>query len=215
MLKARSGVLAVITSGLVLMFPAAPVLADSTAFWGHWHAGGSADATWAFAQTGPATAYPEDGSVEGWRFAKSSGETGTPPRGAPDFAKACGTTPAGAASERVAVVIDYGDPADAPAGTRPPAGKVECAVVPRNSTGAAVLAKVADVKTDKSGLICAIDAFGPCGGPGAAAAPSASASATPAPTNSTGSKALTVGVGLLLVLAAGRSTMAIRRRAKR
>jgi hypothetical protein len=153
--------------------------------------------------------------VEGWRFAKSSGDTGTPPRGAPDFAKACGTTPAQAGSERIAVVIDYGDPADAPDGTRPPAGKVECAVVPRGSTGSAVLTKVAGVKADKSGLICAIDAFGPCGGPVAAAAPSPSASATAAPKKkSAGSKAVTVGIGLLLILAAGGSMMAVRRRAR-
>ena len=83
MLKARSGVLAVITSGLVLTFPAAPASADSPAFWGYWHAGGSAGAKWAFAQTGPATAHPKDGSVEGWRFAKSKGDTGTPPRDSP------------------------------------------------------------------------------------------------------------------------------------
>lgn len=215
MLKARSGVLAVITSGFALMFPAAPALADSPAFWGYWHAGGTAGAKWAFAQTGPATAHPKDGSVEGWRFAKASGDTGTPPRAAPDFAKACGTTPAKAGSVRVAVVIDYGDPADAPAGTRPPAGKVQCAVVPANSTGSAVLAKVSGVKTDKSGLICAIDAFGPCGGPGAAASPSVSASATAAPKKkSAGSKVATVAIGLLLILAAGGSMMAVRRRAR-
>lgn len=214
MLKARSGVLAVITSGLALTFPAAPASADSPAFWGYWHADGSAGAKWAFAQTGPATAHPKDGSVEGWRFAKSKGDTGTPPRAEPDFAKACGTTPAKSGSERVAVVIDYGDPADAPDGTRPPAGKIECAVVPKNATGSAVLAKVAEVKTDKSGLVCAVDAFGPCGGPAAAAAPSPSASATAAPKKSTGSKAATVVIGLLLILAAGGSMMAVRRRAR-
>jgi hypothetical protein len=217
MLKPRSGVLAVITAGLVLTFaaPAAPALADATAFWGYWHADGTNGAKWAFAQTGPATAHPKDGSVEGWRFAKASGDTGTPPRGTPAFAKVCGTTPAKAGSERVAVVIDYGDAGDAPPGTRPPGGKAECAVVPPNSTGSAILAKVAGVRTDKSGLICAIDAFGPCGGPAAAAAPSPSASATtPAGKRSAGSKALSVGIGLLLILAAGGSMMAVRRRAR-
>jgi hypothetical protein len=215
MLKARSGVLAVITAGFVLTFPAAPVLADSPAFWGYWHADASNGGKWAFAQTGPASSHPKDGSIEGWRFARSSGDTGTPPRGKADFAKACGTTPAKAGSERVAVVIDYGDPADAPDGTRPPVGKVECAVVPKNSTGSAVLAKVAAVKADKSGLICAIDVFGPCGGPAAAAAPSPTASAAAAPKKkSAGSKAVTVGIGLLLILAAGGSMMAVRRRAR-
>lgn len=213
MLTARSGVLALLIGGLVLPF-ATPASADATAFWGYWQANGS---KWAFAQTGPASTHPRDGAVEGWRFAKSSGDSGTPPRTRPDFAKVCGSTPAKAGSERVAVVIDYGDPSDAPSGTRPPAGKVVCAVVPGNSTGSAVLAKVAGVKADKSGLICAIDAFGPCGGPAAVSAPSASASAAPAGTNkkrSAGSTALSIGIGLLLVLAAGGSMMAVRRRAR-
>lgn len=211
MLKARSGVLAILLAGLVLPF-ATPASADATAFWGYWQAKGS---KWGFAQTGPASAHPKDGAVEGWRFAKSSGNTGTPPRGKPDFAKICGTTAAEAGSERVAVVIDYGDPSDAPAESRPPVGKVACAVVPANATGSQVLAKVAGMRADKSGLICAIDAFGPCGGPAAAAAPSVSASSkAPAAKKSAGSTALSVGIGLLLVLAAGGSMMAVRRRAK-
>ena len=120
MLTARSGVLALLIGGLVLPF-ATPASADATAFWGYWQANGS---KWAFAQTGPASTHPRDGAVEGWRFAKSSGDSGTPPRTRPDFAKVCGSTSAKAGSKRVAVVIDYGDPADAPSGTRPPAGKV-------------------------------------------------------------------------------------------
>jgi hypothetical protein len=215
MFTARSGGLAALTFGLVasLILPSAtPASADSPAFWGYWQA---KDAKWAFAQTGPATAHPKDGAVEGWRFAKSSGNSGTPPRGKPDFAKVCGSTPAKAGSERVAVVIDYGEAADAPAGATPPAAKTSCAVVPENSTGSAVLAKVAGLKADKSGLICAIDAVGPCGGQAAAPAPSASASAKApaAKKKGAGSTALSIGIGLLLVLAAGGSMMAVRRRA--
>jgi hypothetical protein len=213
MLKVRSGVLALLTLGLVLP-SAAPASADATAFWGYWQAHGSA---WAFAQTGPASTHPKDGAVEGWRFARLSGETGTPPRDKPDFAKVCGSTAAKAGSERVAVIIDYGEPSDAPTGSRPPATKASCVVVPEKSTGSAVLAKVAGIRADKSGLICAIDAFGPCSDPAAAAAPSASASSkAPAPgKKSTGSTAVSVGIGILLVLAAGGSMMAVRRRANR
>lgn len=207
----RSGVLATVALvlGLVLA-SAAPASADATAFWGYWQARG---AHWAFAQTGPATAHPKNGAVEGWRFAKAAGNTGVPPRAKPDFARLCGSSAAPAGSKRVAVVIDYGDPADAPGGTMPPAAKTACAVVPDDATGSDVLAKVARATADKSGLICAIDSFGTC----AAAAPAAtpSASATPAHGGkSAGSTALTVGIGLLLILAAGGSMMAVRRRAK-
>ena len=211
MLKVRSGVAAAVTLvfGLILAL-AAPASADTTAFWGYWQADGS---HWAFAKTGPATAHPKEGAVEGWRFAKANGNTGTPPRAKPEFAKLCGSATAPAGSKRVAVVIDYGDPAEAPAGATPPAAKTACAIVPKEATGADVLAKVAQPKADKSGLICAVDAFGPCA---QAAAAHPSSSATPAPAKrSAGSTAVTVIVGLLLVLAAGGSMMAVRRRANR
>lgn len=211
----RSGVLAAVALvlGLVLA-PAVPASADTTAFWGYWQADG---AHWAFAKTGPATAHPKEGAVEGWRFAKASGNTGVPPHAKPEFARLCGPSAAPAGSKRVAVVIDYGDPADAPGGATPPAVKTACAIVPADATGSDVLAKVARPTADKSGLICAIDSFGTCAQTAPAAAPSAtpSAAATPARgRRSAGSTALSVGIGLLLILAAGGSTMAVRRRAK-
>jgi hypothetical protein len=208
MLKVRSGVAMTLVVGLILAL-AAPASADTTAFWGYWQADGS---HWAFAKTGPATAHPKEGAVEGWRFAKASGNTGTPPRAKPEFAKLCGSAAAPAGSKRVAVVIDYGDPAEAPSGATPPTSKTACAIVPKAATGSDVLAKVARPQADKSGLICAIDAFGPC----AKAAPAATPSSSAAPATrkrSAGSTALTVGIGLLLVLAAGGSMMAVRRRA--
>jgi hypothetical protein len=195
--------------GLVLAI-AAPASADATAFWGYWQADGS---KWVFAQTGPASAHPKDGAVEGWRFAKSSGDSGTPPRDKADFAGICASTPATAGAKRVAVVIDYGDAADAPAGAVPPVPKTSCAVVPENATGSDVLAKIARPQADKSGLVCAIDAFGTC----AAAGPTSSASSSAAPAagkKSAGSTAVSLGIGLLLVVAAAGSTMAVRRRAK-
>jgi hypothetical protein len=215
MLTARSRVIAVpgLVTALVLGLVwalTAPVSADVTAFWGYWQADG---AKWAFAQTGPASAHPKDGGVEGWRFAKSSGESGTPPRTAPDFDAICGSTAEKAGSKRVAVVLDYGEAADAPSGATPPAAKTACASVPEKATGSDVLAKVARPQTDKSGLVCAIDAFGTC----AVAAPSSSSSPSAAPAarkRSAGSTAVSVVIGVILVLAAGGSMMAVRRRAK-
>jgi hypothetical protein len=207
--KVRFGAPMTLVVGLVLAL-AAPASADTTAFWGYWQADGS---HWAFAKTGPATAHPKDGAIEGWRYAKASGNTGTPPRAKPDFTKVCGSGAAPAAAKRVAVVLDYGDPAEAPSGATPPTARTACAIVPRNATGSDVLAKVARPQTDKSGLICAMDAFGPCAK--AAPAVASSSSAKPAaPKKSAGSTAVTIGVGLLLVLAAGGSTMAVRRRAR-
>ncbi len=201
MVKVGSGVAAVVTlaCGLLLALTA-PASADATAFWGYWRADGS---HWTFVGTGPASAHPGDGAVEGWRFARSGGNTGTPPRARPEFARLCGSAAAPAGDKRVAVVLDYGDPADAPGGATPPTAKTACAIVPKNATGRDVLAKVASPKADRSGLICAIDAFGTC----AQAAPVK-------PRRSAGQTALTVVVGLILVLAAGTSMMAVRRRAK-
>ena len=183
---------------------ASPASADATAFWGYWQASGS---TWAFAKTGPATAHPKDGAVEGWRFAKSSGDTGTPPRDKPDFAKICGSTAAKSGGERVAVVLDYGVPGRrARRGQRRPPPRRPARSCPRRH-GLRRPRQGGATKTDKSGLICAIDAFGPCGGRRrhVDAARAAPASARGEKEESAGSTALSIGVGLLLVLAAGGS----------
>jgi hypothetical protein len=203
---------ALLAAAVLTLAFAAPARADSTAFWGYWQVNGSA---WAFAKTGPADAHPQDGAVEGWRFARSNGNAGTPPRGEPGFAKVCGPTAAKAGSKRIAVVIDDGDRADAPHGQTPAAAKASCAVVPRNATGADVLAAVAKPQTDKSGLICAIDAFGPCGTAAAPAAASPSASAHAPQRKSSGSTGLSIGIGLVLLLAAAGSLVALQRRSRR
>jgi hypothetical protein len=204
MRKIAAGLLA---SALVFA-PLSEARADAVAFWGYWQAKGD---TWAFATTGPAQAHPKDGAVEGWRFAKSSGNTGTPPRRNPNFAAVCGTataTPAG--KKRVAVVIDYGVPADAPKGQVPFTTQEHCVTVPEAATGSDVLAAAGRPQADKSGLICAIDSFGPCGGPVhwvASGAPKTAAkkkdSGTPV--------GLYAGIGLVVIIAAGGGLVAVRR----
>ncbi len=206
MLKARIGLLLAASFTLASASPAAAT--DYPAFWGYWQATGS---HWAFALHGAAQTHPKDGSVEGWRFAKTVGKTTPAPTGEPDFAKICGSTAAQSGSKRVAVVVDDGQAADAPKGQSPAAPKSTCAVVPDKATGADVLAFAAKAQTDKSGLICAIDAYGPCA---AAPAPSASSSAAPAKKKSAGSKLATFGVGLVLVLAAAGSFIAVQRRSR-
>ncbi|GAA4625613.1 hypothetical protein GCM10023196_030480 [Actinoallomurus vinaceus] len=195
-----------------LMFAPMPAAhADALAFWGYWQAKGD---KWAFAATGPAQAHPKDGAVEGWRFAKSSGNTGTPPRDKPDFAAICGPGSAPAGKKRVAVVADFGEPADAPKDQHPQTAVRACATVPETATGTDVLAAAGlRAQTDKSGLICAIDAFGPCGTPGritlnATASPAAGkkgkgGSGTPV--------GLYTGIGLVVLVAAGGGAVAWRR----
>ncbi len=165
MLRIRIGLLAAAAFAFAAVSTGQAAAAGSPPFWGYWQASG---AKWAFAQTGPASAHPKDGAVEGWRFATSTGNSGTPPREVPDFAKACGSIPAKSGSKRIAVVVDAGEKADAPKDQSPVAPKSACAIVPENATGADVLAAVAKSQTDKSGLVCAIDAYGPCGAPVAA-----------------------------------------------
>ncbi|GAA4610871.1 hypothetical protein GCM10023195_45850 [Actinoallomurus liliacearum] len=208
MRKIAAGVLA----AALLFAPMPEAHADPMTFWGYWQAKGD---TWAFASTGPAQAHPKDGAVEGWRFARSSGNTGTPPRAKPDFATICGSTAAApAGKKRVAVVIDYGDPADAPKDQVPPAARQYCATVPQNATGSDVLA-AADrpVQTDKSGLICAIHAFGPCGVPGLAGrvSPSPGVLSKKVEKDSGTPVGLYAGIGLIVLVAAGGGLVAVRR----
>lgn len=188
--------------------------AGGPAFWGYWHAQGG---KWAFAATGPAQAHPANGSVEGWRFAKAAGDTGVPPRDRPAFDRICGTDAAPAGRKHVAVVIDYGDAADAPKGQRPPAAKQFCATVARNATGSDVLAAAGRPRADKSGLICAIDDFGTCGTPTApSAAPPARSSAAPAAKKKSGggSTGLGAGIAVVVLVAAAGALVAARRRSR-
>lgn len=195
---------------------APPARAAGVAFWGYWQA---KDGTWSFATTGPAQAHPADGAVEGWRFARSSGSTGTPPRIRPDFAAICGAAGDGSGHARaghklVAVVIDYGEQADAPRGQQPPPTRRYCADVAKKASGTDVLAAVRP-RADKSGLICAIDEFGPCAvrTTRTTARPSAP-TAMPAGQKKGGSSGWYVGAGLIIVLAAGGAVAAARRRSR-
>jgi hypothetical protein len=154
----------------VLSLAVAPAQADAFRFWGYfqWDAAGS---TWTFAQTGPDQSTPADGTVEGWRFAVADEASTKAPRVAGDFAAICGSDPAPAGQKRVAVVLDYGTPADAESG-EPPAARGECAVVDEAATGSQVLASVATTRVAE-GLVCGIDGWpaSGCGDPVPGAAP--------------------------------------------
>lgn len=143
---------------VIATFAGTATAADAAAyrFWGFYQWTNDA---WAFASKGAAQVTPPDGAVEGWRLAVS-GETTAPrfPRATGDFDLICANTPAETGKKRVAVVMDFGLPEDAPSGTNPPEARGDCAVVDAKATSAQVLADVATVREEKS-LVCAIDTF--------------------------------------------------------
>lgn len=211
-----------------LVVPAGSASAAAYRYWGYYQLSGT---SWQFAPKGPDQTRPADGSVEGWRFAVA-GETDTrAPRATTAFDAVCGDTKADPAKKRVAVVIDYGRPADQEDGSTPPAPVARCASVPTAATGSEVLAAVASVRAQK-GLVCSLDGRPATGCGGAVKDVSAAAAApdtpvTLAPKASKASKASDAkakeadgsspglkyaGIGIVLVALLGLGTVALRRR---
>ncbi|MET8896826.1 SCO2322 family protein [Streptomyces albogriseolus] len=127
-------------------------------YWSFWERDGSA---WTYATVGPSLARPADGDVQGFRFSVSedSGDAAKP-RGAAGFDAVCAKTPPKDGTKRVALVIDFGTPADAPSGEQPPAGRTACAQVAEDATTAEALASVAEpLRYDSDALLCAIAGY--------------------------------------------------------
>ncbi len=202
---------------------AAPAQAASYRYWGYFHL---AKGAWAFAQTGAAQAVPANGAVEGWRFAVADESSIRTPRATPTFAALCTGTAIKAGTKRVALVLDFGRPADSADGGTPPAPKATCVTVPDKATGADILvAGGATLRVSKT-LDCAIDGY-PATGCGDAVANVSAAAASPdtkitiaapkanaassATQSSTGSPALVLGGAGALVLVAALGFGAWRR----
>ncbi|GAA4997156.1 SCO2322 family protein [Kitasatospora paranensis] len=166
---------------LATLLAAAPAQASAYRYWSFWSWSGG---TWAYQQQGPALYVPPDGSVDGWRFALSpdGGRDAARPGSAGDFAALCAATPARAGHKRVAVVLDFGTAADAPAGAGAlPAARSACASVPAAATSAEVLATLAPpLRYDTNGILCAIAGYprAGCGEAVADAAPDHGGSGT-------------------------------------
>lgn len=127
-------------------------------YWSFWENDGTA---WTYATQGPAIARPADGTVNGFRFAVSadSGDAAKP-RETPDFEAVCGATSAKSGSKRIAVVVDPGTAADAPAGEQPPAPHAACARVATDATSADALAAVAKpLRYNSDALLCGITGY--------------------------------------------------------
>jgi len=163
-LRVRVMVLGVLGALTALVLPAQVAHAANYQYWGYYQV---VDGTWAFYQVGPDKSAPKDGAIEGWRWAVDDGTGATPrlPRALPTFTAVCDTTAAETGKKRVAVVLDYGRPADGDGKTTPPQPRAKCASVATAATGAEVLAAVAEVRTG-GGLVCGLDSYpaSGCGG---------------------------------------------------
>ncbi|MFI8822766.1 SCO2322 family protein [Streptomyces sp. NPDC053431] len=169
---------------------AAPAEAAGYRYWSFWENQGK---EWGYATQGPATARPADGDVIGFRFSvsKDSGDA-SQPSAAPDFATVCSGVAKKDGRKRVAVVVDFGVPADAPPGETPPKPVLEvgCPEVREDATAAEALAAVAKpLRYDSNALLCGIAGYPakgcgeqvalPAEQPSGTARPSATASGTP------------------------------------
>ncbi|MHB9862233.1 SCO2322 family protein [Streptomyces sp. YIM S03343] len=165
----RSPARATVTFVLALLLSAAgagqAAHATGYRYWSFWEREGGQGGQgghWVYATQGPATARPSDGAVEGFRFAVSAASSdASRPRGSAEFKDICADTPARGGTKRVALVIDFGTPSDAPAGETPPtARRTACARVSSDATTADALAAVAKpLRYDTNALLCAISGY--------------------------------------------------------
>ncbi|MFD7702919.1 SCO2322 family protein [Streptomyces caelestis] len=151
---------AVLFLAALLSLPAGagPAQAAGYRYWSFWEQDGTA---WTYANQGPSLARPADGDVHGFRFSVSEDSAdAAKPRGTADFDTICAKTPTADGTKRVALVIDFGTPADAPSGETPPDGRTACARVPEDATTAEALAAVAEpLRYDTNALLCAIAGY--------------------------------------------------------
>ena len=128
-------------------------------YWTYWQVSNS---QWNFAQAGPASTTPANGSVEGWRFGISSSranQTMTPRlANSTAFANICGNEIPPAGMKRVALVVDSGLEQHAPRGESPGTIFTKCMQIQESANGYDVLRRAQPVRTD-NGLICAINNY--------------------------------------------------------
>ncbi|CQR64323.1 SCO2322 family protein [Streptomyces leeuwenhoekii] len=204
-------------AALLLIAGAGPAQAAGYRYWSFWERDGG---HWTYATQGPSTARPDDGDVQGFRFAVSedSGDAARP-RGTAGFASICGATPAREGSKRVALVLDFGTAADAPSGETPPGPRTACARVSPDATTADALAAVAGpLRYDSNALLCAIAGYPETGcGEQVADGGKKTPAATGAPAEETAgdeggpSAGLLAGLGLVVLLG-GAAVWQARRR---
>ncbi|MFH8868762.1 SCO2322 family protein [Streptomyces griseus] len=224
--------LAALVAASAVLLGAGSAEAAGYRYWSFWEGNGK---NWEYATQGPSLLRPDDGTVQGFRFAVSedSGDAAQPRR-APGFGAICADTPAKDGRKRVALVIDPGTSADAPDGEKPPAPRTACAQVAPDASSAEALAAVAKpLRYDSSAMLCAISGYpeSGCGEQVSGEDGSAKPSSSPEPSGSARpgdaseaarddgdasgggpSAGLLVGIGAVLLLGAAAVVQARRRR---
>lgn len=220
-----AALLAVLLAASGILLGAGGAQAAGYRYWSFWESDGK---SWAYATQGPSLVRPDDGTVQGFRFAVSEDSADAHrPRHAPDFGAICASTPAKDGAKRVALVIDPGTAEDAPDGERPPAPRTACAQVAPDASSAEALASVAKpLRYDSSAMICAISGYPKTGcgeqvsgdGDGSGKPTDApSPSSAPATDDGSGSgggpsAGLLLGIGAVLLLGVAAVFQARRRR---
>ncbi|MGC5531891.1 SCO2322 family protein [Streptomyces sp. SR-10] len=216
--------LAALVAASAVLLGAGSAEAAGYRYWSFWDGNGK---NWEYATQGPSLLRPDDGAVQGFRFAVSedSGDAAQPRR-APDFGAICADTPAKDGQKRVALVIDPGTAADAPDGEKPPAPRTACARVAPDASSAEALAAVAKpLRYDSSAMLCAISGYPKSGCGEQVSGEDGSAKPTPSTADSgrtadesgdgSGggpSVGLLVGIGAVLLLGVAAVVQARRRR---
>lgn len=132
--------------------------ASTYRFWNFWTA---SESSWLYSQLGPASTFPEDGSVQGWVFAATDADSESVMPGidpAVAFSEACGSTAAKEGQKRVALVIDSGSIEIAPESQTPPELLLVCAVGSIEASGYELLNAFTELRTE-NGFICAINTY--------------------------------------------------------
>lgn len=192
--SAAASVTTAVAAAVLTLAVAVPAQAAGYRYWSFWESQGGG--RWAYGTQGPATAVPADGDAIGFRFAVSEdANDAAQPSAAPDFAGICAGTEGKAGTKRVAVVVDFGGPRDAPPGETPPDPPVRtgCAQVRDDATSAEALAAVAKpLRYDSVALLCGISGYPAKGcGEQVAVTPPSAGPARPSASTSTSATAPT------------------------
>ncbi|CAN2202892.1 hypothetical protein MCEMRE22_00815 [Candidatus Nanopelagicaceae bacterium] len=148
----------VLISSQVVAMPSSHAASKGWRYWGYFQAVPGSN-TWKAAMAGP-TVDIEDGAVEGWSFVFSSDDVpSVAPKTKPSFASICGKTKADSDTKRIALVIEFGNPAYAPKGEKVQKPIVRCVTTAKSSQGIDVLAQVVKVRAASSGLICGFNGY--------------------------------------------------------
>jgi hypothetical protein len=149
---------AILIASQLVTVPASHAATKGWRYWGYFQAA-PGTTTWKAAMTGP-TVDIADGAVEGWSFVFSSDDVpSVPPTTKPSFATICGKTKADADTKRIALVVEFGNPAYAPKGEKVAKPIVRCVTTAKSSQGIDVLAQVLKVRSASSGLICGLNGY--------------------------------------------------------